>query len=132
MTMTDPISDLLTRIRNSARVAKDRCDVPASRLKLELVKILQEEGFIRTFKVLQEGPGETIRVYLRYSAEGEPVIHGIERISRPGRRVYRGVDDLPTVRAGIGVSVISTSRGLMTDAKAREQRLGGEVMCRVW
>ena len=132
MTMTDPIADLLTRIRNAARVGKDRCDVPASRLKLDLVKILQEEGFIRTFKLLQEGPAGTIRLYLRYSGEGEAVIHGLERVSRPGRRVYRGVDDLPTVRGGIGVAVISTSRGLMSDAKAREQRLGGEVLCRVW
>ena len=132
MTMTDPIADFLTRIRNAAQVGKDRCDIPASRLKLELAKILQEEGFIRTFKVLEEGHGGTIRVYLRFSPEGEPVIHGLERVSRPGLRVYRKVDELPSVRGGIGVAVISTSKGLMSDAKAREQGLGGEVMCRVW
>ncbi len=132
MTMTDPIADLLTHIRNAARVGKDRCDIPASRLKLELAKIFQDEGFIRSFKVLEEGHGGTIRLYLRYSSEGEPAIHGLERISRPGLRVYRGVEDLPKVRGGIGVAVISTSKGLMTDAKARELRLGGEVMCRVW
>jgi len=132
MTMTDPIADFLTRVRNAAQAGKDRCDVPASKLKLELAKIFQEEGFIRTFKVMEEGPQPTIRLYLRYTSEGEPVIKGLERVSRPGRRVYEGVDGLPQVRGGIGVAVISTSRGLMTDAKARDQRLGGEVMCRVW
>ncbi|MBI4914728.1 MAG: 30S ribosomal protein S8 [Acidobacteria bacterium] len=132
MTMTDPIADFLTRVRNAAQAGKDRCDVPASKLKLELAKIFQEEGFIRTFKVLEEGPQATIRLYLRYTSEGEPVIKGLDRVSRPGRRVYNGVDDLKQVRGGIGIAVVSTSRGLMTDARAREQRLGGEVMCRVW
>ncbi|HQT93333.1 MAG: 30S ribosomal protein S8 [Acidobacteria bacterium 21-70-11] len=132
MTMTDPIADLLTRIRNAVLVGKDRCDAPASKVKLELSKILQEEGFIRTFKVLEEGPQGTLRLYLRYSPDGEPAIHGLERVSRPGLRVYRGVEELPEVRGGMGVAVISTSKGLMTDAKARESRLGGEVMCRMW
>jgi small subunit ribosomal protein S8 len=132
MTMTDPIADFLTRIRNAVRAGKDRCDVPASKVKLELSKILQEEGFIRTFKVLEEGPQGTLRLYLRYSSDGEPAIHGVDRVSRPGRRVYRGVSDLPAVRGGIGVSVVSTSKGLMSDARAREMRLGGEVMCSVW
>ncbi|BCW92954.1 MAG: 30S ribosomal protein S8 [Acidobacteriota bacterium] len=132
MTMTDPIADFLTRIRNAVMAGKDRVDVPASRLKLELTKILKEEGFIRTFKVLEEGPQGTIRLYLRYSPEGEPAIHGIERVSRPGRRVYMGVDELPSVRRGIGIAVVSTSKGLMTDARARELRVGGEVMCKVW
>jgi small subunit ribosomal protein S8 len=132
MSMTDPIADYLTRIRNAVQVNRDRCDIPASRLKLELSKILQEEGFIRTFKVLEEGPQGTLRLYLRYSPEGESAIHGIERVSRPGRRIYRATADLPTVRGGIGVAVVSTSQGLMTDARARELRLGGEVMCRLW
>lgn len=132
MTMTDPIADFLTRVRNAVQVGKDRCDVPASKLKLHLCRILQEEGFIRTFKVLEEGPQGTIRVYLRYSPDGEPAIRGLERISRPGLRVYRGVDELPKVRGGIGMAVISTPKGLMTDSKAREERLGGEVLCRVW
>jgi small subunit ribosomal protein S8 len=132
MTMTDPIADFLTRIRNAVQVGRDRCDVPASKIKLELSKILQEEGFIRTFKLLEEGPQGTLRLYLRYSSDGEPTIHGLERVSRPGLRVYRGVDELPQVRSGIGVAVVSTSKGLMTDVRAREQRLGGEIMCRVW
>jgi small subunit ribosomal protein S8 len=130
--MTDPIADFLTRIRNAVQAGKDRCDVPASKLKLELSKILQDEGFIRTFKVLEEGPQGTLRLYLRYSPEGEAAIHGLERVSRPGLRVYRGVDGLPQVRGGIGVAVVSTSKGLMSDARARERGLGGEVMCRVW
>ncbi len=132
MTMTDPIADYLTRVRNAVQAGKDRCDVPASKVKLELSKILQEEGFIRTFKVLEEGPQGTLRIYLRYSSDGEPAIHGLERVSRAGRRVYRRVDALPAVRGGIGVSVVSTSKGLMSDARARELRLGGEVMCSVW
>src|SRR3989304_7275362 len=132
MTMTDPISDLLTRVRNAVQAGKDRCDVPASKLKLELSKVLQEEGFIRTFKVLEEGPQGTLRIYLRYSSEGEPAIRGLERVSRPGLRVYRGTSKLPQVRGGIGVAVISTSKGLLTDARARELRLGGEGLCRVW
>jgi small subunit ribosomal protein S8 len=132
MTMTDPISDFLTRVRNAVQAGKDRCDVPASKLKLELSKILQDEGFIRTFKVLEEGPQGTLRIYLRYSTEGEPAIHGLQRISRPGLRVYRGTSKLPQVRGGIGVAVVSTSKGLMSDARARELRLGGEIMCRVW
>ena len=132
MTMTDPIADFLTHIRNALQAGKDRCDVPASKLKLELSKIFQEEGFIRTFKVLEEGPQGTLRIYLRYSSDGEPTIHGLQRVSRPGLRVYRRVEKLPQVRGGIGVAVVSTSKGLMTDARARELRLGGEVMCRVW
>jgi len=132
MTMTDPIADFLTRIRNAVQVGKDRCDVPASKLKLELAKVFQEEGFIRTFKVLEEGPQGTLRIYLRYSSDGEPTIHGLQRVSRPGLRVYRPVEKLPQVRGGIGVAVVSTSKVLMSDARAREMRLGGEVMCRVW
>jgi len=132
MSMTDPISDMLTRIRNATTVRHDRTDVPASKMKLEIAKILKQEGFIRTFKLLEEGPQGLIRIYLKYAEDGEPVIHGLRRVSTPGRRVYREVAKLPQVRGGIGVSVVSTSKGLMTDARAREQRLGGEVMCRVW
>ncbi|MEJ2580391.1 MAG: 30S ribosomal protein S8 [Acidobacteriota bacterium] len=98
MGMTDPISDLLTRIRNATTVRHDRTDVPASKMKLELAKILKQEGFIRTFKVIEEGPQGTIRIYLKYADDGEPVIHGLQRMSRPGCRIYRGVDELPKVR----------------------------------
>jgi small subunit ribosomal protein S8 len=132
MSMTDPIADMLTRIRNATTVRHDRADVPASKIKLEIAKILKHEGFIRTFKMLDEGPQGTLRIYLKYAEDGEPAIHGVERVSRPGRRVYRGVDDLPKVRNGLGVAVVSTQRGLLTDEQARGLRVGGEVLCEIW
>jgi small subunit ribosomal protein S8 len=132
MSMTDPIADMLTRIRNATMVRHDRTDVPASRVKLEIAKILKQEGFIRTFKVLEEGPQGTLRIYLKYADDGESVIHGMERVSKPGRRVYRGVEDLPRVRSGLGVAVVSTNRGILTDEQARGLSVGGEVLCRVW
>jgi small subunit ribosomal protein S8 len=106
--------------------------VPASRIKLDIAKILKQEGFIRTFKVLEEGPQGTLRIYLKYAEDGESVIHGMERVSKPGRRVYRGVEDLPRVRSGLGVAVVSTNRGILTDEQARSLSVGGEVLCRVW
>ncbi len=132
MSMTDPIADMLTRIRNATMVRHDRTDVPASRIKLDIAKILKQEGFIRTFKVLEEGPQGTLRIYLKYAEDGESVIHGMERVSKPGRRVYRGVEDLPRVRSGLGVAVVSTNRGILTDEQARSLSVGGEVLCRVW
>ncbi len=132
MSMTDPISDLLTRIRNATTVRHDRTDIPASKMKLEVAKILKQEGFIRTFKVLEEGPQGLIRIYLKYAEDGEPAIHGLRRVSRPGRRVYRGVDDLPKVHNGLGVAVVSTNRGVLTDEQARGLRVGGEVLCEIW
>lgn len=132
MSMTDPISDMLTRIRNATTVRHDRTDVPASKMKLEIAKILKQEGFIRTFKQLEEGPQGMIRIYLKYAEDGEPVIHGLRRVSTPGRRVYRGADDLPKVRNGLGVAVVSTNRGVLTDEQARGLGVGGEVLCEVW
>jgi small subunit ribosomal protein S8 len=132
MSMTDPISDLLTRIRNAAAVRHDRMDVPASKMKLEIAKILKQEGYIRTFKMIEEGPQGTLRIYLKYADDGEPVIHGIRRVSKPGLRIYRGVEELPKVRSGLGVAVISTNRGVVTDEQARSLRIGGEVLCEVW
>ena len=132
MSMTDPISDLLTRIRNATTVRHDRTDVPASKMKLEVAKILKQEGFIRTFKVIEEGPQGVIRIYLKYAEDGEPVIHGLKRVSRPGCRIYRGVEDLPRVQNGLGVAVISTNRGVLTDEQARGLRVGGEVLCEIW
>jgi small subunit ribosomal protein S8 len=132
MSMTDPISDLLTRLRNATTVRHDRTDVPASKMKLEVAKILKQEGFIRTFKVIEEGPQGMIRIYLKYAEDGEPVIHGLKRVSRPGCRIYRGVDDLPRVQNGLGVAVISTNRGVLTDEQARGLRVGGEVLCEIW
>jgi small subunit ribosomal protein S8 len=132
MSMTDPIADLLTRIRNATMVRHDRMDVPASKMKLEIAKILKQEGFIRTFKLLEEGPQGLIRIYLKYAEDGEPAIHGLRRVSTPGRRVYRGVSDLPKVRSGLGVAVVSTNRGVLTDEQARSLRVGGEVLCEIW
>jgi small subunit ribosomal protein S8 len=132
MSMTDPIADLLTRIRNATMVRHDRTDVPASKMKLEIAKILKQEGFIRTFKLLEEGPQGMIRIYLKYADDGEPAIHGLRRVSRPGRRVFKGVDELPKVYNGLGVAVISTNRGVLTDEGARKVSVGGEVLCEVW
>ncbi|MGD8439834.1 MAG: 30S ribosomal protein S8 [Holophagae bacterium] len=132
MSMTDPVSDLLTRIRNATSVRHDRMDVPASKMKLEIAKILKQEGYIRTFKMVEEGPQGTIRIYLKYADDGEPVIHGLRRVSRPGRRVYRGVGELPKVRNGLGVAVVSTNRGVLTDEQARGLQVGGEVLCEIW
>ena len=132
MSMTDPVSDMLTRIRNANMVRHDRTDLPASKMKLEIAKILAQEGYIRAFKLLEEGPQGAIRVYLKYADDGEPAIHGMSRVSKPGRRVYRSVDELPRVRNGLGVAVISTSRGVVTDEQARGLRVGGEVLCEIW
>jgi small subunit ribosomal protein S8 len=132
MSMTDPVSDMLTRIRNATTVRHDRTDVPASKMKLEIAKILKQEGYIRTFKLLEEGPQGLIRIYLKYAEDGEPVIHGLRRISTPGRRVYRAADELPKVQNGLGVAVVSTNRGVLTDEQARGLRVGGEVLCEVW
>lgn len=132
MSMTDPVSDMLTRIRNATTVRHDRTDVPASKMKVEIAKILKQEGFIRTFKLLEEGPQGLIRIYLKYAEDGEPVIHGLRRVSTPGRRVYRAADELPKVQNGLGVAVVSTNRGVLTDEQARGLRVGGEVLCEVW
>src|SRR5271154_5932712 len=126
MSMTDPIADLLTRIRNAHLSKHDRLDVPSSRLKLEVIRLLKEEGFIRNLRQIEAPEGEpvgTIRIFLRYSAEGTPAISHVARVSRPGRRVYRGADDIRPVRNGLGVGIVSTSQGLLTDRQARERRV---------
>jgi small subunit ribosomal protein S8 len=133
MSMTDPISDLLTRIRNAHLAKHDRLDVPVSRLKLEVCRILKEEGFIRNFREVDgNGPSKSVRIFLRYSPQGEPAINNVTRISKPGRRVYRRADDIQPVRNGLGVGIVSTSQGLLTDAQARERKVGGEILCELW
>lgn len=132
MSMTDPISDLLTRIRNAILGKKDRLSVPASKVKVEVCRILQEEGYIRDFGTVEGTPSNSIQILLRYNDAGVPAISHLQRVSRPGRRVYRGADDLAPVRNGMGTSIISTSQGLLTDRQARERRLGGELLCEVW
>jgi small subunit ribosomal protein S8 len=132
MSMTDPIADLLTRIRNAHLAKHDRLDVPSSKLKTEICKILQEQGYIRGFDVVEESPRDVLRILLSYSKQGQPAIRHVERISKPGRRVYRGAESIRPVLNGLGIGIISTSRGLLTDREAREQRVGGEVLCEVW
>ncbi|HYC90183.1 MAG TPA: 30S ribosomal protein S8 [Thermoanaerobaculia bacterium] len=135
MSMTDPIADMLTRIRNGITSHHDRVEMPVSKLKVEVAKILKSEGFISNYKVLAAEEGKvqgTLRVYLKYSDNGEPVIHGIERVSRPGRRVYRGKEELPKVLGGLGLAIVSTSRGVLSGAEAARTGVGGEVLCQVW
>jgi small subunit ribosomal protein S8 len=132
MTMTDPISDLLARIRNAILAKHDRLDVPASKLKLEVCRILKEQGYIQSFRLIEGQPASAVRIQLRYDQHGTPAIQHIARISKPGRRVYRGAEDLPPVRNGLGVGILSTSQGLLTDGQARERRVGGEILCEIW
>jgi small subunit ribosomal protein S8 len=136
--MTDPIADMLTRIRNATIARHTRVDIPASTLKLEIARILELEGYIQSFKVVEPaadtggGVQKNIRVQLKYGPRGERVITGIERVSRPGRRVYFGREDVPTVLGGLGTAILTTSRGVMTGREARKQGVGGEVLCNVW
>lgn len=132
MSMTDPIADLLTRIRNALLAKHDRLDVPSSKLKRNLVAILKQEGFINDFEVVENQPQDLLRVFLRYSSEGSPALRRITRVSKPGRRVYRGADDIKPVLNGLGMAIVSTSKGLLSDRQAREQRVGGEILCEVW
>ena len=137
--MTDPIADMLTRIRNAVTARHARVEMPASKLKAEIARILQDEGYIQGFRLV-EGPvgksgkpgGQQIRVFLRYGPQGEKVITGLQRISRPGRRVYFGVEDVPTVLGGLGTSILTTSRGVMTGRAAVQAGVGGEVLCNIW
>ncbi len=129
--MTDPIADFLTRIRNAANARHKVVDVPASRMKESLAAILKDQGFIADYQKLEEGPQGTIRVALRY-VNGLPSLLGLTRISRPGLRRYAGAGELPRVKNGLGIAIISTSQGLMTDKEARTRNIGGEVLCYVW
>ena len=134
MSMTDPIADLLTRIRNAYRVRHDRLDVPASGLKREICQILRDEGFIEELRrSIDEGPtSKYIRIQLRYGHDGEPLVRRVQRVSRPGRRVYCKSADIKPVLNGLGVGIVSTSLGLLTDEAARQRGIGGEVLCEIW
>jgi small subunit ribosomal protein S8 len=137
--MTDPISDMLARLRNAVSAKHARVDMPASKLKAEIARILQDEGYIQGFRLVEEPaakagrqPRQIIRLFLKYGPRGEKVITGLARISRPGRRVYLGVEDVPQVLGGLGTSILTTSRGVMTGRAARKAGVGGEVLCNVW
>jgi small subunit ribosomal protein S8 len=133
MSMTDPIADMLTRIRNGIQARHDRVELPASKLKVEIARILKSEGFISNFKLVEESKIQPVlRIYLKYSDDGEPVIHGIERISRPGRRVYRNKQEIPKVLGGLGLAIVSTSKGVLAGHDAIKSGVGGEVLCQVW
>ena len=132
MKTSDPLSDLFTRLRNGMRAGHDRVDVPASRLKEAVLKVVENEGFVASYRREEKDGRPVLRVGLKYDGEGEPIVAGIERVSRPGRRVYAKADAIPAVLGGLGISIVSTSRGIVTDKQARKERLGGEVLCNVW
>jgi small subunit ribosomal protein S8 len=130
--MTDPISDMLMRIKNALMARHKTVVVPGSKLKLEIARILKDEGFIEDYRVIEEKPQIKIEIVLKYDEKKRPVIAGIKRVSKPGRRIYRGYKELPRVLDGMGMAIISTSQGIMTDHEARKRRLGGEVICEIW
>jgi small subunit ribosomal protein S8 len=130
--VSDPIADMLTRIRNGLKAKFPKVDVPSSKLKLEIARILKDEGYILNYKIVDEGSHKAIRVYLKYQDSGAPVISNLERVSRPGCRVYVGSREIPKVLGGLGVSILTTPKGVMTGKEARRQNVGGELLCRVF
>ena len=132
MNMTDPIADMLTRLRNAMQARHPKVDVPASKLKGEIARILKEEGYIANYKVAEEEGKRTIKIYLKYSDESSPVISKIQRVSRPGRRVYVGSKEIPRVLGGMGINILTTPRGVMTGRNAHRNRVGGEILCEIW
>ena len=129
---SDPIADMLTRIRNASRAEHEKVDIPASKLKVRLAELLRDEGFIKNFRILEDKKQGTLRVYLKYGAGNERMISGLVRVSTPGRRVYVGHDRIPSILGGMGVALLSTPRGVMADRDARRQKIGGEVLAYVW
>jgi small subunit ribosomal protein S8 len=128
----DPITDLLNRLRNAMRAGHERADIPASRVKENLLKVLADEGYVASYRRVEEKGRPLLRVGLKYDPDGEPVVNGFERVSRPGRRVYAPAKEIPEVLGGLGISIVSTSRGILTGQQAREAKLGGEILCNVW
>ncbi len=132
MTMTDPIADMLTRIRNAQRAFHDSLVVPHSKLKLEIAEVLKAEGYIKAFRIISEGQHKYIKIFLKYDKQGDPVIYGLKRVSKSSCRVYTKYKDIPKVLNGYGINILSTSMGVMTDKKAMDLRVGGEILCSVW
>jgi small subunit ribosomal protein S8 len=130
--LTDPIADMLTRIRNSVLIKSEKVDIPASRLKVEIAKIMKEEGFIKSYKIIKDKKQGVLRVTLKYSPDNKPIVEGLKRVSKPGRRVYVGKDEVPSVMGGIGIAVVTTPRGILTDKACRREGVGGEVLCYIW
>jgi len=132
MSMTDPLADMFTRIRNGSTAKFEKVDLPSSKMKREIAKILKEEGFIKSFKVIAGDRGhEMLRIFLRYDASRKGIAH-IKRVSKPGRRVYVGTEDIPSVMSGLGLSILSTPKGILTDKAARKANVGGEILCHIW
>jgi small subunit ribosomal protein S8 len=130
--MTDPIADLLTRVRNSTREKHDKVEVPASRLKANVVRVLKEEGYIKNFRLTRENGRPVLKIYLKYTEKGESVIQGLKRVSRPGLRSYAGYTKMPRPLGGMGIAIVSTSKGLITGQRAFQEKVGGEILCEVW
>jgi len=130
--MTDPIADMLTRIRNSVLIKAEKVDIPASRLKVEIAKIMKEEGFIKSYKIIKDKKQGILRVTLKYTQDNRPIVEGLKRISKPGRRVYVGKDEVPSVVGGMGIAVVTTPKGILTDKVCRREGVGGEVLCYIW
>ena len=132
MSMNDPISDMLTRIRNGVQANFDSVEIPLSKLKAGIAKVLKDEGYINDYQVLEEGVQGTLKIELKYGPNNEPVISGIRRVSKPGLRQYKKAERIPKVMSGLGVAILTTSHGVITDKQAREQKVGGELLCEVW
>ena len=130
--MTDPIADMLTRIRNASKAKLEKVDIPSSKLKLEIAKILKDEGYIKNLKMVKDRRQGVIRIYLKYTDEESPVIQGLKRVSRPGCRIYVGNTAIPKVMAGMGTAILSTPRGVQTGRQAKKDNVGGEVLCHIW
>jgi small subunit ribosomal protein S8 len=132
MAISDPIADMLTMIRNGGKAGLAKMDIPGSKIKQEMIRVLKEQGYIKDFKFLDDNTQGVIRVYMKYVSESKPTIFGIERVSKPSCRVYRKAKDMKPILNGLGISIVSTSRGLMTDKQAKEANIGGEILCNVW
>lgn len=132
MSMTDPIADMLTRIRNAIIASYNTVDIPSSRLKIDIAKVLKSEGFIKNFKIISDRKQGIMRIFLKYDEKGESILAGLKRVSKPGCRVYTKGDRIPQVLNGYGINILSTSKGVMTDAQARKSGIGGEIICSVW
>lgn len=130
--LTDPIADMLTRMRNAILIKSEKVDIPASKMKVEIAKILKEEGFIKSYKIIKDKKQGILRVTLKYTPENESVISGLKKISKPGRRVYVGKSEVPRVMGGVGIAIITTPKGILSDKACREEGVGGEVLCYIW
>lgn len=132
MTLSDPIADMLTRIRNANMVRKDYVDIPASKIKVAIARTMKDEGYVKYYKVIRDKKQGILRVFLKYGANNEPIIHGLTRVSKPGIRRYVSKDDIPNVLGGLGITVLSTSRGVLTGQECKRVRIGGEILCTIW